>query len=125
VAANHIFVGIAEEMDFRAAGLMTLAGAIGFWPAAILTSLLFAGAHYFFKPMENITDAPNSGNRGRPVATKPLTGAYHGPAWLTGGPLGVEGSWLVLPIIALLFVAFQRLRYNPPVPVQENLGGAS
>src|SRR5438132_1773382 len=160
-----VLVGFAEEMDFRAAGLMTLAGAIGFWPAAIVTSLVFSAAHYFFKPMENIADAlnigllalflcftilrtgaiwfavgfhalfdyaaififgaPNSGNHGQPIATKLLTGAYHGPAWLTGGPLGVEASWLVFPIVALLFAAFQALRYNPPVQAQETLGGTA
>jgi len=152
-------VGLAEEMDFRAASLITLAEAIGFWPAAIVTSTLFAALHYFFKPGENVVDAlsvgllglflcvtvmrtgaiwfalgfhalfdyaaififgaPNSGNGGRPVATKLLTGGYHGPSWLTGGPLGVEASWLVFPVIALLFIGFLLLRYNPPT--RENL----
>ena|SRR5436190_9823721 len=147
-------VGVAEEMDFRAASLITLTEAIGFWPAAVLLSALFGALHYFFKPMENIADAlsvsllglfmcvtvirtgaiwfavgfhalfdyaaififgaPNSGNGGRPVATKLFTGGYHGPAWLTGGPLGVEASWLVFPVIALLFFGFSLLRYNPP-----------
>ncbi|PYQ59536.1 MAG: hypothetical protein DMF58_11325 [Acidobacteria bacterium] len=165
-----LMVGLAEEMDYRAAGLLTLADAIGFWPAAIALSILFAGAHYFLKPMENIADAlsvgllglfvsftvlrtgaiwfavgfhglfdyaaiylfgaPNSGNAGRPIATKLLTGGYHGPAWLTGGPLGVEASWLVFPVIALLFLSFhltyRPLRYNPPAPIQEeNLGGTA
>jgi hypothetical protein len=62
--------------------------------------------------------APNSGNQGQPIATKMLTGTDHGPQWLTGGPLGVEASWLVFPLIALLFLAFsvayRPLRYNPP-----------
>src|SRR5205085_4807195 len=119
---------------------LTLGEAIGFWPAAIVLSLIFAAVHYFFKPMENIADAasvgllglfmsytvlrtgaiwfavgfhalfdyaaiylfgaPNSGNRGQPIATKLLTGSYHGPHWLTGGPLGVEASWLVFTVIA-------------------------
>ncbi|HEY6843024.1 MAG TPA: CPBP family intramembrane glutamic endopeptidase [Thermoanaerobaculia bacterium] len=149
-----LLVGLAEEMDFRAASLGTLAEAIGFWPAAIALSILFAALHYFLKPGENIADAlsvgllglflcftvlrtraiwfavgfhalfdyaaififgaPNSGNLGRPVATKLLSGGFHGPAWLTGGPLGVEASWLVFPVIALLFVAFTFVRYNPP-----------
>ena len=152
-------VGLAEEMDFRAASLITLAEAVGFWPAAILLSALFGGLHYFLKPGENLADAfsvgllglflcftvlrtgaiwfaigfhavfdyaaififgaPNSGNQGKPVATKLLTGGYHGAAWLTGGPLGVEASWLVFPVIALLFIGFSMLRYNPPS--RENL----
>lgn len=64
--------------------------------------------------------APNSGNNGPPVATKLLSGGYHGPAWLTGGPLGVEASWLVFPVIALLFLVFTLLRYNPPHSVPKN-----
>ena len=155
-----LLVGVAEEMEFRAAGLLTLVDAIGFWPAAIALSILFAALHYFLKPMENIADAlsvgllglflcvtvmrtgaiwfaigfhalfnyaamfvfgaPNSGNNGRPVATKLLSGGYHGPAWLTGGPLGVEASWLVFPVIALLFLVFTLLRYNPPHSVAKN-----
>jgi hypothetical protein len=72
--------------------------------------------------------APNSGNEGRPVATKLLTGGYHGPAWLTGGNLGIEASWLVFPVIAALFLGYhfatrktssssRVLGYNPPHPV--------
>jgi uncharacterized protein len=162
-------VGVAEEMDFRGAGLLTLAEAIGFWPAAIVLSALFGSLHYFLKPKENIADAvsvallglfmsytvlrtgaiwfaigfhalfdyaaiylfgaPNSGNQGQPIATKLLTGTYHGPQWLTGGPLGVEASWLVFPLIALLFLSFsflyRPLRYNPPHSSQEDLGGTA
>ena len=152
--AAFALVGIAEEMDFRAAGLLTLAEAIGFWPAAMLLSAIFGALHYFFKPGENLADAfsvgllglflcfsvkrtgaiwfaigfhalfdyaaififgaPNSGNGGKPVATKLFSGGYHGPAWLTGGPLGVEASWLAFPVIALLFIGLGMLRYNPP-----------
>jgi len=164
-----VLVGLAEEMDFRAAALLTLGEAIGVWPAAIALSVLFGAVHYFFKPMENIADAlsvglvglflcytvlrtgaiwfaigfhalfdfaaiylfgaPNSGNQGQPITTKMLTGTYHGPQWLTGGPLGVEASWLVFPLIALLFLAFasidRPLRYNPPQSAPENLGGTA
>jgi CAAX protease family protein len=167
--AAMLMIGVAEEMDFRAAGLLTLAEAIGFWPAAIALSALFGAVHYFFKPMENLADAlsvgllglflcftvlrsgaiwfaigfhalfdyaalyvfgaPNSGNGGRPIATRLLTGTYHGPAWLTGGPLGVEASWLAFPLIALLFLSFsflyRALGYNPPHSVQENSGGTA
>ena len=164
-----VLVGLAEEMDFRAAGFLTLGEAIGLWPAAILFSVVFAAMHYYLKPMENIADAmsvgllglfmsytvirtgaiwfavgfhalfdyaaiflfgaPNSGNNGQPIATKLLAGAYQGPQWLTGGPLGVEASWLVFPLIALLFLSFsfvyRPLRYNPPQSAQENLGGTA
>jgi membrane protease YdiL (CAAX protease family) len=56
-----------------------------------------------------IFGAPNSGNRGgTPVDTRLLSGTFHGPSWLTGGPLGVEASWLVFPVIVLLFLIFDR-----------------
>jgi membrane protease YdiL (CAAX protease family) len=53
--------------------------------------------------------APNTGNNGgQPIATRLLAGVFHGPEWLTGGRTGIEASWLVFPIIALLFIAFDR-----------------
>jgi membrane protease YdiL (CAAX protease family) len=39
------FVGLFEEFLFRGYTLFTLSSGIGFWPAAILLSLLFAGVH--------------------------------------------------------------------------------
>jgi membrane protease YdiL (CAAX protease family) len=54
-----------------------------------------------------VLGAPNSGNHnGQPIPTRLLTGGYHGPAWLTGGHLGIEASWLIFPIIAALFIGF-------------------
>ncbi len=35
-----------------------------------------------------------------------LTPSFQGPAWLTGGSVGPEGSVLVFVVIAILFVAF-------------------
>ena len=40
-----LFVGLFEEFLFRGYSLFTLATGIGFWPAAILFSLLFAAVH--------------------------------------------------------------------------------
>jgi membrane protease YdiL (CAAX protease family) len=39
------FVGLFEEFVFRGYTLFTLSSGIGFWPAAIVLSLLFAGVH--------------------------------------------------------------------------------
>lgn len=39
-----------------------------------------------------------------------LQGAFAGPAWLTGGSAGPEGSLLALPVIGLLFVGIRRAR---------------
>src|SRR5258708_3077160 len=71
--------------------------------------------------------APNSGNDGRPIPTRLITGGYHGAGWLTVGKLGMEASWLVFPVIAALFLGYHfvtrktassatALGYNPPHP---------
>lgn len=140
-------LGAAEEGLFRATGMFTLGDAIGLWPAAIVTTLIFSALHYFAKPNETVADAlsvgllgffmaytvirtgsiwwavgfhalfdyaalfvfgaPNTGNRGgQPLDTKLLTGNFHGPTWLTGGRTGIEASWLIFPVIALLFLGF-------------------
>ncbi|HEY7406001.1 MAG TPA: CPBP family intramembrane glutamic endopeptidase [Candidatus Angelobacter sp.] len=40
-----LLVGLFEEFFFRGYGQFTLTDGLGFWPAAILTSLVFASAH--------------------------------------------------------------------------------
>ena len=47
---------------------------------------------------------PNTGNQGRPVPGHLLDSAFHGPAWLTGGPMGPEASAFIFPVIAALFL---------------------
>ncbi len=44
-----------------------------------------------------------------------LEASFHGPAWLTGGVLGTEASFLMYPMIALLWLyIWRRFRGNPP-----------
>jgi len=77
-----------------------------------------------------VLGAPNSGNHGgEPLPTRLLTGGYHGQAWLTGGRLGIEASWLIFPIVALLFIGFHfatrgsrtRSRTTPEAPARESI----
>ncbi len=42
---------------------------------------------------------------------------WRGPQWLTGGPLGPEASWMVFPVIAAMFVIFDRLYRQSRFPV--------
>jgi membrane protease YdiL (CAAX protease family) len=56
-----LLVGVYEELFFRGAPLFTLSRGLGFWPAALLLSLYFAGVHYFQKPMETWVDALSVG----------------------------------------------------------------
>ena len=45
-----------------------------------------------------------------------LRASFHGPAWLTGGVLGTEASFLMYPAIALLWVyVWWRYRGRPPL----------
>ena len=50
-----VLVGLSEEYIFRGYVLQSLARGIGFWPAALFTTALFAGAH-LNKPHENAID---------------------------------------------------------------------
>lgn len=54
--AANIAIGVAEEFWFRSYVQQTLWQSIGFWPASIVIALIFAAAHYFFKPGENLWD---------------------------------------------------------------------
>ena len=51
----NILVGIGEEYTFRGYALQSLWRGAGFWPAALITSALFAGDH-LEKPGENAMD---------------------------------------------------------------------
>lgn len=145
----NILVGIGEEYFFRGYFLQALWKSIGFWPAAIVISLVFAADHYFFKAGENIWDVITlvsisllmcytvlkTGSLwfaigshisfdfvqlfviGTPNGSKLPEGrlldvTFHGPAWLTGGVLGTEASWLMYPALALVWL-YVWWRYRP------------
>jgi uncharacterized protein len=46
-----------------------------------------------------------------------LQSSWQGPQWVTGGPLGPEASRLVFPVIALMFVVFDRLYRRARFPI--------
>ncbi len=68
-------------------------------------SLWFAiGLHAAWDFSESfLYSAPDSGAM---VPGHLLNSSFHGPRWLTGGSVGPEGSALVFPIIAVLFLLF-------------------
>jgi membrane protease YdiL (CAAX protease family) len=61
---------------------------------------------------------PNTGNEGKPVPGHLLASAFHGPDWLTGGPMGPEASVFIFPVIALLFWAFHRRHPEARFPAE-------
>ena len=148
-AVTMIVLGFFEETLFRGYALTTLARGMGFWPAALLLSVIFGALHFFAKPMESLLDAfsvsligfflcwtiartgdlwlaigfhasfdffalavfgaPNTGNGGTALPGHLLATEFHGPAWLTGGPCGVEASVLMVVVTALMFPVFAKI----------------
>lgn len=133
-----ILVGIAEEGMLRGYALIQIARAIGFWPAAILTSFIFVALHlghsnetligliqvglfgilmamsvrqtggiWFaigFHAAWDFTETYLFGvpDSGAVSAGSLIVSNFNGPAWLTGGAAGPEGSLLVLLPLFLL-----------------------
>jgi membrane protease YdiL (CAAX protease family) len=158
----NLLIGFAEEIQFRAYILATLADGIRFWPAAILLSIGFGALHYFLKPHERWEDFASTGllglfmcltlrrtgslafaigwhfafdfanlfvwsgqNAGEYAAGHLLNTSWSGPQWLTGGMLGPEASWMVFPVIALLFGIFNWRYREEKFPLLENASVAT
>jgi uncharacterized protein len=141
-----LLIGMDEEFTTRGYAQFTLATGMGFWPAAIVLSLVFGALH-----IHNSGETPagiaqvvvfalfmcivlyRSGNLWLPIgihagwdwgesffygvpdsglmAWHPfLTSSFSGPAWLSGGDAGPEGS--VLSLVVLLIAAF--IAYRAP-----------
>jgi membrane protease YdiL (CAAX protease family) len=151
--AFFIVVGLFEEFLLRGYTMFTLSQGIGFWPAALVLSTVFAALH-FWNPGETWTglvavaviglffcltlrrtgnlwfavgfhaswdwgesylySVPDSGGM---VTGHLLHSSFHGSHWLTGGSVGPEGSVLLFVVIALTWVAFDRVypevKYGP------------
>jgi membrane protease YdiL (CAAX protease family) len=130
---------------FRGYLQFTLTEGMGFWPTALLLSLMF-GAVHLRNPGEGVVGAlsvftigmflcftlrrtgdlwlaigwhaafdfgetylysvPNSG---LVMQGHLLSASLHGSRWLTGGSVGPEGSAFSFAVLAVTFVAFDRL----------------
>ena len=141
-AIAFLFVGLFEEFLLRGYAQFTLTLGMGFWPTALLLSLLFAFMHrgnpgetifglwqivlialffcftlwrtgtlWFAVGFHAAWDWGQSffygtADSGLMAKGHLLHSSFAGPAWLTGGTAGPEGSILITPLIALLFVFF-------------------
>ena len=135
-----LFVGIMEEYLFRGYALRSLWRGAGFWPAALITTALFAGDH-LEKPHENAIDIGmifalaivlcvsvritgslwwavgwhagfdlgqlfiiGTPNGGRVPQGRLFDVTFPGPAWITGGKLGTEASYFMVPAVLGTFI---------------------
>ena len=141
-ALFFFLVSVMEEFLLRGYAQFTLARGIGFWPAATVLSILFAGLHlnnpgesalgilsvvaialffcftllrtgtlWFALGLHASWDWAQSYFYGVPDSggMSPghlLNSSFQGPAWLSGGTVGPEGSVLIFAVIALMFVVF-------------------
>ena len=143
--AFFLIVALFEEFLLRGYPQFTLTQGMGFWPAAILLSSLFAALH-LGNPGETwvgllavaaiglflcltlrrtgtlwfavgfhaswdwgesfLYSVPDSGGM---VTGHLMRSSFHGSRWITGGSVGPEGSVLVFVVIALTWVAFDRV----------------
>ncbi len=135
-----LLVGLTEEYVFRGYALQSLWHGAGFWPAALITTALFAGAH-LSKPHENAVDIGmifvlgvllclsvrvtgslwwavgwhaafdfgqffiiGTRNGGQVPVGRLFDATFPGPAWVTGGELGTEASYFMIPAAAATFI---------------------
>lgn len=151
-AVAFVLVGIVEESVSRGYAQTALARGIGFWPAAIVNSALFAAIHldnrgetvlgifsvlvvalffcftlwrtgslWFAVGFHFMWDYAQTFLYGVPdsaevTAKRLLAPHIAGPAWLSGGTAGPEGSALCIAVYgaaAVLFaVAYPRKKWN-------------
>jgi membrane protease YdiL (CAAX protease family) len=141
-AVAFLTVAFFEEFFFRGYMLFTLTTAIGFWPSAILCSIVFGYVHHS-NPHENWMGAITAGlvglvfclllrrtgnlwmpigfhaawdwgetyfygvpDSGQLLPGHLFSANFNGPAWLTGGIVGPEGSWLCILLLLCLWFVF-------------------
>jgi len=147
--AGFLLVALFEETAFRGYALYTLAEGIGFWPAALGMSALFAwlhvqnpgeskvgivavfafgmmlafslwrtgsllwaiGFHFMWDYAESfLYGVPDSG------LVQPdhlLSTGLSGPAWITGGSVGPEGSWFIFLVLGAIGLLIHLLYPKP------------
>ena len=143
--AVAIILGITlEEFFYRGYLQFTLTSGIGFWPTALITSVLMAADH-IFNPGWTVLGLFMVGGFGLIACLllrrtgdlwMPLglhfawdwgetyfygiqdtglmgrghlfQGNFHGPAWLTGMPFGVEAGWPNLAVFLIWWIAFSK-----------------
>jgi membrane protease YdiL (CAAX protease family) len=112
-AADHYFFKLGENLW----DVITLVS-LGLWACytVLRTGSLWlaVGYHAAFDYMQLFVIGTKNG--GVAPVDHLLNTSFHGPAWVTGGELGTEASFLMYPSIALMFIyVWRRFKDNPAV----------
>lgn len=68
----------------------------------------------------SVFGSPNTLNGGLPLENHLLDTNIGGPAWLTGGPQGLEASWLVPLLLAAMFLLLRKLHPQDQYPPERD-----
>jgi hypothetical protein len=112
-AAEHYFFKTGENF-WDVITLVSLSLLMSYSVLRTSTLWFAVGFHFAFDYMQLfVIGTPNGGEI---PAGRLLDVRFNGPAWLTGGVLGTEASFLMYPMIALLWLyVWWRYRANPPL----------
>jgi membrane protease YdiL (CAAX protease family) len=109
--ADHYFYKTGENV-WDVITLMSLSLMVCYSVLRTGTLWFGVGFHISFDYMQLFVIGTPNGDR-VPVG-RLLDVSFHGPAWLTGGVLGTEASFLMYPLIALCWIyIWWRFRGNP------------
>src|SRR5690242_7824316 len=112
-AAEHYFFKEGENV-WDVITLVSLSLLLSYSMLRTHTLWFAVGFHFAFNYMQLFVIGTPNGARfpvGRLLNTR-----FNGPAWLTGGVLGTEASFLIYPAIALLWLyIWWRYHANPPL----------
>ena len=91
-ASNTLLAGLFFCFAVRRTGAIWFS--VGLHAAMDYASLYIAGS-------------PSRGNQGgEPIETRLFLTNFHGPHWITGGTVGIQSSWLLLPVIGAAFATY-------------------
>jgi CAAX protease family protein len=155
-ALVFLLIAVQEEFHYRGYGVYTVTTGIGFWPAALLSTLYFGWSHMgnngetavgvlnvFAGGMLFCLLLRRTGSLWMPIGLHAawdwgqsffygvadsgyqlpnhlFDSSFTGPAWLTGGTVGPEGSVLCTVLFVALWFGFSRwlpqVRYPARLP---------
>jgi uncharacterized protein len=111
-AADHYFFKTGENV-WDVITLVSLSLMICYSVLRTGTLWFAVGFHIAFDYMQLFVIGTPNGSR--VPQGRLLDASFYGPAWLTGGVLGTEASFLMYPMIALVWLyIWWRFRANPP-----------